>query len=197
MISYEISWWDVSVVQVIQVIQRIQVMQVRLAQLWPDFRVIWYSTKKISSNCASANVLDPPWKKQSWLARRSPMRDRPFGTKGRSLWWWCHWRLQSGYANDDIASPSPMQGRPFGTRGRPLWWWCKYGEDYKNGYANDDIARRSPIVLLGQEVGARAMDTFWVKLWKCLEGPIFPKWGYPYFDCSQCLDINLCRQGKP
>ena len=47
MISHEISWWDISVVQVIQVIQvvqvnqPIQVMQVRLAHLWPDCRVIY------------------------------------------------------------------------------------------------------------------------------------------------------------
>ena len=56
MISHEISWWDISVVQVIQVIQLIQViqeiqviqvmqlnkvMQVRLVHLWPDFQVIW------------------------------------------------------------------------------------------------------------------------------------------------------------
>ena len=40
MISHEISWWDYSVVQVIQVMLLIQVMQVRLAHLWPDFRVI-------------------------------------------------------------------------------------------------------------------------------------------------------------
>ena len=44
-----------------------------------------FNKNKFSSNCASANVLDPPWKKQSWLARPSPMQDRPFGTKGRSL----------------------------------------------------------------------------------------------------------------
>ena len=44
MISNEISWWDISVVQVIQVIQVIQVMKVRLAHLWPDFRVISSNT---------------------------------------------------------------------------------------------------------------------------------------------------------
>ena len=41
MISHEISWWGISVIQVIkvtQVIELIQVMQV--AHLWPDFRVI-------------------------------------------------------------------------------------------------------------------------------------------------------------
>ena len=41
MISNEISWWDISVVQVIQVIQ---VVKVRLAHLWPDFRVISSNT---------------------------------------------------------------------------------------------------------------------------------------------------------
>ena len=44
MISHKISWWGISVVQVIQVIQVIQlicVMQVRLAHLWPNFRVIF------------------------------------------------------------------------------------------------------------------------------------------------------------
>ena len=41
MISHEISWWDISVVQVIQVIQA---MQVRLAHLWPDFWVISSNT---------------------------------------------------------------------------------------------------------------------------------------------------------
>ena len=40
MISHEICWWDISVVQVIQVIQLIRVIQVGLAHLWPDFRVI-------------------------------------------------------------------------------------------------------------------------------------------------------------
>ena len=43
MVSHEISWWDIfplQVIQVIQVIQLIQVMQVRLAYLWPDFRII-------------------------------------------------------------------------------------------------------------------------------------------------------------
>ena len=50
MVSHEISWWDISlvqeiqVIQVIQVIQLIQVMQVRLAHLWPDFRVISFCT---------------------------------------------------------------------------------------------------------------------------------------------------------
>ena len=40
MISHEISWWDISVVQVIQVMQMIQVIEViqviqeRLAYLW-------------------------------------------------------------------------------------------------------------------------------------------------------------------
>ena len=43
MVSHEISWWDISVVQVIQVFLLIQVMQVRLAHLWPDFRVILYA----------------------------------------------------------------------------------------------------------------------------------------------------------
>ena len=42
MLSHEISWWDISMlIQVIQVILLIQVMQVRLAHLWPDFRVIF------------------------------------------------------------------------------------------------------------------------------------------------------------
>ena len=36
MVSHEISWWDISVVQVIQVIQLIQVIQVRLAHLRPE-----------------------------------------------------------------------------------------------------------------------------------------------------------------
>ena len=50
MISYEISWWDISVVQVIQVIkviqviQLFQVMQVGLAHQEPDFRVNSFTT---------------------------------------------------------------------------------------------------------------------------------------------------------
>ena len=44
MISQEISWWDISLVQVIQVIQLIQVIQVGLVHLWSDFRVIWWKT---------------------------------------------------------------------------------------------------------------------------------------------------------
>ena len=73
MISHEISWWDISVVQVIQVIQLIQViqviqvihviqvmqlnkvMQVRLAHLWPDFRVI--CTKKYTLFPITVNVI--------------------------------------------------------------------------------------------------------------------------------------------
>ena len=58
MISHEISYWDISVVQVIQVIQviqiiqviqviqLIQVMQVRLARLLPDFQVILIESNK-------------------------------------------------------------------------------------------------------------------------------------------------------
>ena len=46
------------------------------------------------------------------------------------------------------------------------------------------------IVLLGQEVGAQAMVTFWVELWKCLWdgvilGLIFSKLGLPYVYLSQ------------
>ena len=42
MISHEISWWDVSVVEMIQMIQDVQLIQdnqVRLSHLWVDFRV--------------------------------------------------------------------------------------------------------------------------------------------------------------
>ena len=94
-----------------------------------------FNKNKFSSNCASANVLDPPWKKQSWLVRRSPMRDRHFGTRGRSL-----------------------------------WGWCKCGEDYKVDMLMMILEEGAlcRIVLLGQEVGARAMVTFSVELWKCL-----------------------------
>ena len=43
MISHEISWWDISVVEMIQVVQVTQLIQdnqVRLAHLWVDFWVI-------------------------------------------------------------------------------------------------------------------------------------------------------------
>ena len=43
MISHEMSWWDISVVEIIQVIRIIQLIQgnqVRLAHLWVDFRLI-------------------------------------------------------------------------------------------------------------------------------------------------------------
>ena len=58
LISHEISWWNISLVEVIQVIQGIQVMQeiqliqvmqVRLAHLWPDFWVILLNTFKFNS----------------------------------------------------------------------------------------------------------------------------------------------------
>ena len=60
MISHEISWWDISVVQVIQVIQvmqLIQVMQVRLAHLWPDFRVICTKKCTLFPNGDPSNVI--------------------------------------------------------------------------------------------------------------------------------------------
>ena len=69
MISDDISWWDISVVQVIQsmqfiqVIQLIQAMQVTLAHLWPDFRVVFIfflnliskdrGRRKREENCAT------------------------------------------------------------------------------------------------------------------------------------------------
>ena len=55
MISNEISWWDIFVVQVIQVMQLNKVMQVRLAHLWPDFRVI--CTKKYTLFPITVNVI--------------------------------------------------------------------------------------------------------------------------------------------
>ena len=60
MISHEISWWDISVVQVIQVIQvmqLIQVMQVRLAHLWPDFRLICTKKCTLFPNGDPSNVI--------------------------------------------------------------------------------------------------------------------------------------------
>ena len=45
MISHELSWWDISLVEMIQVIHEMQLIQdnqVRLANLWVDFRVIFY-----------------------------------------------------------------------------------------------------------------------------------------------------------
>ena len=70
MISHEISWWDISVVQVIklkqmiqviQPIQQIQVMQVRLAHLWPDFWVIfiWYEMQICHLPCELPYFLSP------------------------------------------------------------------------------------------------------------------------------------------
>ena len=73
------------------------------------------------------------------------------------------WRLQSGYANDDIARGSPMQDRPFGTRG-----WCSSDGHIFSGVVEMFVRRTK---------------------WQCpFERTNFSKWGFPYFDLSQYFE---------
>ena len=162
----EISWWDISVVQVKQVIKLIQVMQVRLAQLWPDFWVIWYSTTKKFP----ATVRVPmPWirsgRSKAGLWDRALCRIVILGQEvGPLMMMQIWWRLQSGNANDDIARPSPMQDCPFGTRG-----WCS-NDGHILSWVAEMFVRRS-------HFGTK---------WQCPFGRTnFSKWAFPYFDLSQ------------